>query len=110
MVPPPGRPLTVPSVGVLAGTVGDLVREIEVAGGVDGGVPRGVELGRGGRTPIAQETSGAVAGVGRDDSARVDLADLVVAGVADKQITRRVHCNSSGVLEVGRGCRSTVTG
>src|SRR5206468_2761182 len=81
------------------------VRDVEVAGGIEGNVPGEVEL-RGGRgAPVAREAKVAAAGVGRDGAPGRDLADAVVGGVRDIQVAGGIESHAGGGQEPrgGRG-------
>ena len=62
-----------------------VVRDVEVAGGVHGDADRKVQLGAGGRAVVAAETSRPVSRHGGDHAVR-DLADAAVCIVGDVQV------------------------
>src|SRR5207253_2708541 len=81
------------------------LRDVEVAGGIEGHADGFVEL-RGGRgAAVACETHRTCAGVGRDGAVGGDLADAVVAAVCDVEVAGGIEGHANGCVELrgGRG-------
>src|SRR5439155_1371940 len=87
--------------GAAGGDLPDAVvltlRDVEVAGGIEGHADGFVEL-RGGRgAAVACETHRTCAGVGRDGAVGADLADAGVAAVCDVEIAGGIDGDAVGI-------------
>src|SRR5207249_4556711 len=89
----------------LADAAAAAVRDVEIAGGIDGHANGYVELRGGGGAAVAREARRAGAGVGRDGAPGGDLADAAVVVVGDVEVAGGIegHAIGCGELRGGRG-------
>ena len=81
----------------LADCVVSLIRDVQVAGGIESNTSRLIQLGPGGWSSIAAETLQAISRDSCDDScAGRNLADCVVSLIRDVQIAGGVKRNARG--------------
>lgn len=84
------------------------VGEVQITVAVDGELERAPERRLRGESTIGGRTDLAVAGHCGDDPIQADLADPVVAGVNEEEVTGGVHCNTNRVRQSRRDCRASV--
>lgn len=93
----------------LANAVVIAVGDVEVAAVVHGHAPRDIKLGVRGGAAVPTSAARTVASDGEDGAGAVYLADAVVKGVGNVEVTTAIYHNISRIGEVGAGGRDAVS-